>query len=1506
MPVGHDLRVTDQVPPDARGARAGGLVSKASASSLSTSSSRLRLSPTSESGRSASSRSDNSVHDPKTAATNSTRPSAEQDPAPSPSKLRRTASTVSLLTAPAPPGRAVFVTDAVTEEDPAGDQGEAGAGARRPSALSTDIPPAEHGSAAPAAAGTPTLIVVDTPVSRSPERSPERAASIAYVRQASPDTRADAGRGAADIRLAPPGLAPKARTASSPERTRSAEPLHYPHDDPPRAAGSLTHQPSKLSFFRKVLRIPLSGNASAKPKTDSTVTDPFARSASVSYRSPHMPGSLSTASFATAGPSDPPADFSATLFTDATAAGSTLPSSQPAGPPPGHPPLPQKPPERSAADSYPMGTLKKTSGIFRRKKNQTMTASATVEGISSATYFKQLEEQQRRQQLADKQAQLERQIAEEQDELRRQAAARDAAARRPDTASPLSLPDSPPLTPGVDSAPSIGESPVRAGDVLTRCSSFERHTDILSSPAIDADEIYEAAFKNKDFGLLPSLRNGDEPALGPAEPHTSTDAGLVSDAAVAPAVAASEPTPVAGPTADGAAAAEPAAAEPAAAPTPAPVATPAEGSPAAELSEPEPVLDSDIESESGAESESSLELAPRDQLAMPFKQTMDYDDGGDGRDEHKVGSYSTSDSDDSNEQVFVDTVDVPFSRSSESLAAAAAPVPSESGGPADDAQASDDAYGDDDGHDGDHELDNDEAECAPEAAEERVRLPQAYRSLIEPEVAIEHGAFDAASQVSDGLEPALSIEHVPYDQASFDRSASFESSVRYEPSGSVEYLPVEPSVESLGSAEADSEDAFAAYEPEEIAKLIFERDQTVITDAQYTSYLGALEHGATRAAYMKFFEWRGVGILNALRSLCERLYLRGESQQVDRLLEAFSRRYCECNLQDFLTTDMVHTIAYSIFLLNTDIHMADHSTQKKMTRQQFVSNTLETISSQLACSLSLGEAYNMSGETADGTVLSTSTTASTSHTSAEQVCAKHGVGEDGCACNSSSASTSYSDYYSVNTLQYAHHSTFIPPTEAASLETLLRNIYYSVNRQALPINEHMERARVEHQDSFDSSTQLALARAGGATRTASRVFNRAKYMSFLLDSSASLQGSSSSRLSSDEYMLSPISPTDNHRYSFAPSVSSAKTGMSGLSTSDAHFSSPVGFANALSHAMIREESFLAEHACDDTSVQGKLHSVSSAGSKKVSTVSTHTEAINNSLRDDLWIAIDEELELYGPPFAKEGLLRHKCEMNHNHARAPGQAPAGHGSSKKWQETFVVVQRGYLKTFQFVSSSAAKFGYAEPVVGGGNWTENANMIDNICLQQAITCVVTPPTSRITRTAPVSRQWSITLPGGETHFFESGTPEISAEFILTCNYWAARLSKEPLGGGVSNVEYGWSRNMLGRAGGRGTVREWKAPPLNMVTNIFVTDDDEQCAAFAEHVRALEHDIAEHKAAKRDVVSVLPSRSDDKAKALVNWDRKFKYLSQEYLKYTAYTSALRQAIAARDEVAARTRAG
>ena len=46
---------------------------------------------------------------------------------------------------------------------------------------------------------------------------------------------------------------------------------------------------------------------------------------------------------------------------------------------------------------------------------------------------------------------------------------------------------------------------------------------------------------------------------------------------------------------------------------------------------------------------------------------------------------------------------------------------------------------------------------------------------------------------------------------------------------------------------------------------------------------------------MEYFDFSGLRLDVAFRRLCAKLYLKAETQQVDRILEEFSRRYWELN-----------------------------------------------------------------------------------------------------------------------------------------------------------------------------------------------------------------------------------------------------------------------------------------------------------------------------------------------------------------------------------------------------------------------------------------------------------------------------------------------------------------------------------------------------------------------------------------------------------------------------------
>lgn len=59
-----------------------------------------------------------------------------------------------------------------------------------------------------------------------------------------------------------------------------------------------------------------------------------------------------------------------------------------------------------------------------------------------------------------------------------------------------------------------------------------------------------------------------------------------------------------------------------------------------------------------------------------------------------------------------------------------------------------------------------------------------------------------------------------------------------------------------------------------------------------------------------------------LREFLEAFRLPGESQKIDRVLEAFALRYWAQTTHDtlFKSADAVHILAFSAVLLNTDLH----------------------------------------------------------------------------------------------------------------------------------------------------------------------------------------------------------------------------------------------------------------------------------------------------------------------------------------------------------------------------------------------------------------------------------------------------------------------------------------------------------------------------------------------------------------------------------------------------------
>ncbi|XP_043842614.1 PH and SEC7 domain-containing protein 4 [Dromiciops gliroides] len=88
--------------------------------------------------------------------------------------------------------------------------------------------------------------------------------------------------------------------------------------------------------------------------------------------------------------------------------------------------------------------------------------------------------------------------------------------------------------------------------------------------------------------------------------------------------------------------------------------------------------------------------------------------------------------------------------------------------------------------------------------------------------------------------------------------------------------------------------------------------------------------------YLSFFQFKDKSLDQALRSFLQALVLSGETQERERILYQFSKRFHQCNPGAFPSADAVHTLTCALMLLNTDLH--GQNIGKSMSCQEFITN----------------------------------------------------------------------------------------------------------------------------------------------------------------------------------------------------------------------------------------------------------------------------------------------------------------------------------------------------------------------------------------------------------------------------------------------------------------------------------------------------------------------------------------------------------------------------------------
>ncbi|XP_042880494.1 brefeldin A-inhibited guanine nucleotide-exchange protein 1-like isoform X2 [Penaeus japonicus] len=124
--------------------------------------------------------------------------------------------------------------------------------------------------------------------------------------------------------------------------------------------------------------------------------------------------------------------------------------------------------------------------------------------------------------------------------------------------------------------------------------------------------------------------------------------------------------------------------------------------------------------------------------------------------------------------------------------------------------------------------------------------------------------------------------------------------------------------------------------PEDIAKFFHDDDR--LDKTQVGDFLGDPDpvNKEVMCSYIDQMDFHERDFVPALRMFLEGFRLPGEAQKIDRLMEKFASRYCECNanLGLFASADTAYVLAYSIIMLTTDLHSTQ--VKQKMTKEQYI------------------------------------------------------------------------------------------------------------------------------------------------------------------------------------------------------------------------------------------------------------------------------------------------------------------------------------------------------------------------------------------------------------------------------------------------------------------------------------------------------------------------------------------------------------------------------------------
>ena len=91
-------------------------------------------------------------------------------------------------------------------------------------------------------------------------------------------------------------------------------------------------------------------------------------------------------------------------------------------------------------------------------------------------------------------------------------------------------------------------------------------------------------------------------------------------------------------------------------------------------------------------------------------------------------------------------------------------------------------------------------------------------------------------------------------------------------------------------------------------------------------------------SYGEQMDFSGLEFDVAIRHFLSGFRLPGEAQKIDRIMETFAAQYCVVNTEVFPSADVAFVLAFSVIMLQTDLHNPSVKEEKKMTKDGFTRN----------------------------------------------------------------------------------------------------------------------------------------------------------------------------------------------------------------------------------------------------------------------------------------------------------------------------------------------------------------------------------------------------------------------------------------------------------------------------------------------------------------------------------------------------------------------------------------